>query len=378
MDLILEVADYYGFDKFYATLFPIAPDSVIGSTAAAAASAVTHNSSPTEQIVSTFRTQAPKFLKFAANWHGNKLDRYGVAPTHWFAPTEYAAESILLRDNILRQSLTLFLITTFFGWVLYLGTAWISYIFVYDHDNFNHPKFLKNQMRLEIIRGVTAIPTMTALTVPWFVAEAQGYSKLYYSLEDNGGYFYLFMQFPIFLLFTDFVIYWAHRWLHHPWVYKNLHKPHHKWIVSTPFASHAFHPVDGYVQSIAYHIFPFVFPLQKICYLGLFMFVNIWSVLIHDGEYLAHDPIINGSACHTIHHLYFNYNYGQYTTFWDRLFGTHRQPDKELFNPWEKKAGKTIKKQVVEMEHILAEVEGEDDRVYASAVTETVSVTKRR
>ena len=33
-----------------------------------------------------------------------------------------------------------------------------------------------------------------------------------------------------YLLFTDYCIYWIHRWLHLPFLYKAFHKPHHKWI----------------------------------------------------------------------------------------------------------------------------------------------------
>ena len=33
-----------------------------------------------------------------------------------------------------------------------------------------------------------------------------------------------------FLVFTDYCIYWIHRWEHHPLFYKWLHKPHHKWL----------------------------------------------------------------------------------------------------------------------------------------------------
>ena len=72
-------------------------------------------------------------------------------------------------------------------------------------------------------------------------------------------------------MFTDFGIYWIHRWEHNPMWYKWLHKPHHKWIVPTPFASYAFHPLDGYFQSIPYHLFAFVFPLHHLLYLGLFV-----------------------------------------------------------------------------------------------------------
>lgn len=100
-----------------------------------------------------------------------------------------------------------------------------------------------------------------------------------------------------FLVFTDYGIYWVHRTLHHPSIYKYVHKPHHKWLsmscfslqypsliipstVPTPFASHAFHPLDGYLQSVPYHLFIFIFPLHRWLYLGLFVFVNFWSILV--------------------------------------------------------------------------------------------------
>jgi len=86
--------------------------------------------------------------------------------------------------------------------------------------------------------------------------------------------------------------------------------------------------------------------------------------MIHDGEYVADSPIINGAACHTIHHLYFNYNYGQFTTFSDRLFGSYRKPNEELFRKETKMSKAEWSKQSKEMEKIVKEVEGSDDRAY--------------
>lgn len=71
-----------------------------------------------------------------------------------------------------------------------------------------------------------------------------------------------------------------------------------------------------------------LFPLQAV-YLSLFIFVNIWTISIHDGDYRIPDPLIcliNGAAHHVDHHLFFNYNYGQYFTLWDRLGGSYRHP----------------------------------------------------
>lgn len=198
--------------------------------------------------------------------------------------------------------------------VIYFIFASLSYVFVFDKATFNHPKYLKNQVRLEIQQTLRSLPVMAIFTVPFFLAEVRGYSKMYDTTEEGPGLWYNYLQFPLFIVFTDFFIYWIHRAEHHPRLYKHIHKPHHKWIMPTPYASHAFHPMDGYVQSVPYHIFPFIFPLQKFAYVILFVFINIWTVLIHDGEYVADSPIINGAACHTLHHLYC-----QYTLFFTTL-----------------------------------------------------------
>lgn len=251
-----------------------------------------------------------------------------------------------------------------FGLITYFIFASLSYVFVFDKKTLEHPKFLKNQISLEIKQASAALPVMAILTVPLFVAEVRGYSKLYDTSAEGPGTWYDFGQFPFFLLFTDFFIYWIHRGLHHPLIYKRLHKPHHKWIMPTPFASHAFHPFDGFAQSIPYHVFPFIFPLQKLAYVFLFVFVNFWTIMIHDGEYMADNPVINGAACHSVHHLAFNYNYGQYTTLWDRMGGSYRAPEKSMFDKETKMSQSQWQKQAAEMEKIVKEVEGEDDRTY--------------
>lgn len=91
---------------------------------------------------------------------------------------------------------------------------------------------------------------------------------------------------------------------------------------------------------------------------------TLLKLLPDDGEYVANSPIINGAACHTMHHLYFNYNYGQFTTLWDRLGGSYRQPNAELFSRESKMSKKEWERQSREMEHVVKCVEGNDDRSY--------------
>ncbi|SCV02182.1 LAMI_0G16644g1_1 [Lachancea mirantina] len=356
MDLVLEFFDAYGLDYVYAKTLPATLASHVAPQWQSVL-ALNHDVGNSTILLQDLANKAV----------GSSPEIYGYVP-YLFRMTEYTFESVLPRYNVLRQLLSLTVITTIFGWLLYLAAATFSYLFIFDKAVFNHPRYLKNQMSLEIWQAMTSIPTMVLLTVPWFLLELHGYSKLYMDIDyENHGVRQWFLEYFYFLMFTDCGIYLAHRWLHWPRVYKALHKPHHKWLVTTPYASHAFDPVDGYCQSLPYHVYPMLFPLHKVSYLILFTFVNVWTVMIHDGEYLANDPVVNGAACHTVHHLYFNYNYGQFTTLWDRLGGTYREPDRELFNKSLKKSSQTWEEQVKKMEIIKKQVEGDDDdRVYGT------------
>jgi lathosterol oxidase len=293
MDLILNVADHFVFDGLYAKVLP-------------------YNSSIPRLTTDT------RYLPF------NPQPVADLLPETAF--------SLWQRDYLPRQILSLTVITLLGIHALYFIFATLSYYYIFNHDMKHHPRFLKNQVKLEIQSSLRAFPAITALTLPWVIAEVMGYSKMYDSVDEYGwGYF--FFSIAWYLFFTDYCIYWVHRLLHHPLLYKTLHKPHHKWIIPTPFASHAFHPIDGYAQSIPYHVFPFLFPLHRKLYLALFVAVNFWSIFIHDSDMITGhflEKVINGPAHHTLHHLYFTVNYGQYFTWADRVGNSYRQPDASL------------------------------------------------
>lgn len=57
----------------------------------------------------------------------------------------------------------------------------------------------------------------------------------------------------------------------------------------TSFASHAFHPVDGFLQSVPYHLYPFLFPLNKYLYL-----VGAWGAWVAVGGWLVGGAVAGG------------------------------------------------------------------------------------
>ncbi|KAF8972110.1 fatty acid hydroxylase [Flammula alnicola] len=322
MDLVLNISDDLLLDKVYAHLVPlsaflISPEVVNSLNTTAKYLPLASSSSTWSQIVS--------HLPHPPLSHHELASLYSNAQS-------LPLVSAWPRDYIPRQVASLSVITLVGIHILYFLFASLSFKYLFNHDMMRHPRFLENQVRLEIQTSLQAFPVMTLLTLPWFQAEVMGYSKLYDGL-DTYGYFYLFASVPLYLLFTDYCIYWVHRWLHIPFIYKHIHKPHHKWIIPTPFGSHAFHPVDGYLQSVPYHLFIFIFPLHRVLYLTLFVLVNFWSIFIHDSDMVTghiFEKAINGPAHHTLHHLYFTVNYGQYFTWADRAGGSYRQPESHL------------------------------------------------
>ncbi|KAF8896561.1 fatty acid hydroxylase [Infundibulicybe gibba] len=282
MDLVLEILDEYVLDKVWAKLVPL--------------SAFAH--SP-EIFRSMNSSMSMPIITSASKW--SQMIAYLPHPDiHALSssPHQITEISAWPREYVPRQLTSLFV----------------------------------NQVKLEIQTSLRGFLGMTLLTLPWFQAEVMGYSRLY-DRWDSYGIFYAIASIPFFLFFTDYCIYWIHRWLHIPFLYKIIHKPHHKWIIPTPFASHAFHPLDGYAQSLPYHFFIFLFPLHRLTYLGLFVFVNFWSIFIHDSDMITGHPlekIINGPAHHTLHHIYFTVNYGQYFTWADRAGNSYRQPESHL------------------------------------------------
>ena len=80
-------------------------------------------------------------------------------------------------------------------------------------------------------------------------------------------------------------------------------------------------------------VFVFICPMHKQLYLFLFVMVHVWTIFIHDGDMISGswwEKYINSPAHHTLHHLYFTCNYGQYFTWADSYYESYRSPEDDL------------------------------------------------
>jgi len=83
----------------------------------------------------------------------------------------------------------------------------------------------------------------------------------------------------------------------------------------------------------------------------------VWTISIHDGEYFSSNKFINGAAHHTLHHLYFNYNYGQYFTLWDYIGGSFKMPSERQFSRITKNSPENRQKESTEVDLVKERVE---------------------
>ena len=133
------------------------------------------------------------------------------------------------RDDVLRQCISILVLTQIGACALYWIFSALSYYLIFDRRLEYHPRFLKNQIRQEIVSSMSAVPFINILTLPIFLAEVRGKSFLYTNIDDY-GWSWVAASTLLFMVWNDFLIYWIHRLEHHPSVYKFIHKPHHKWI----------------------------------------------------------------------------------------------------------------------------------------------------
>jgi lathosterol oxidase len=177
MDLVLSIADEYLLDKAWAF---VVPASVFAT--------------PSRVVNISQSSLAPIALQWKpTSWHHNLVSHLPHPPQpSIYDPSALTLVSAWPRDYIPRQLLSLSVITLIGIFCLYLLFAGLSYQYIFNHDMMKHPRFLKNQVKLEIQCSFRGFPGMTLLTLPWFQAEVRGYSKLYDSVDEYGLAYLLF------------------------------------------------------------------------------------------------------------------------------------------------------------------------------------------
>jgi sterol desaturase/sphingolipid hydroxylase (fatty acid hydroxylase superfamily) len=131
------------------------------------------------------------------------------------------------------------------------------------------------------------------------------------------------------LVWNDIHFYAIHRTLHYPTLLRAVHAAHHQSIVTTPWSTYAFHPVEalllGSVLLPPMLLWSFT-PLA----LALLPILSLTYNVIGHSNFSALPRRwrwLSNAQDHHLHHACHRGNYGFLFTFMDRLLGTQLPHD---------------------------------------------------
>jgi len=133
----------------------------------------------------------------------------------------------------------------------------------------------------------------------------------------------------LYVVLFDVYFYFAHRLFHTNLLYW-MHRHHHRSEAPDPLTAFSFHPLEGLLTGGFAIVMSWAFGLHVYSLIAANAYGIVNGVLIHSGHevfprwWFEHrvTRFVISPMFHDRHHATFHYNFGAYTTLWDRLFGT--------------------------------------------------------
>jgi sterol desaturase/sphingolipid hydroxylase (fatty acid hydroxylase superfamily) len=187
----------------------------------------------------------------------------------------------------------------------------------------------KHFFRHDILYSFGSILLAGFLTAIITLLDQLGYMKLYWDFNTH-SIVWGALQLFVLILFTDAYFYWTHRWMHHPKIYRWVHKTHHKSTDPSPLTIFAFHPLENLIEFLPFILLPMLIPI----YWPVLFLWQVLDLLNNVVGHLGYEiypknwvrlPFLKyktASTHHNMHHEQFNGNYGLYFTFWDKWMKT--------------------------------------------------------
>lgn len=152
--------------------------------------------------------------------------------------------------------------------------------------------------------------------------------------------FLIIGQFFLYFVLFDIYFYFMHRLFHTKLLYW-MHKYHHRSVVPDPLSAFSFHPLEALLTGGFVPLMVLIFHLHLYAIIAATTFGVLNSVLIHSGHEVfprwwyrkdSFSRFYLSPMFHDRHHSTYRYNFGGFTTIWDRVFGTMEPEFGERYN----------------------------------------------
>jgi sterol desaturase/sphingolipid hydroxylase (fatty acid hydroxylase superfamily) len=162
----------------------------------------------------------------------------------------------------------------------------------------------------------------------WFLVD-RGYARILDTPMSWSTLGTIAWQFAVYFVLFDVYFYFLHRLMHTRALYW-MHKVHHRSTAPNPLSAFSFHPLEGLLTGGFVPLMVFFFDLHVYAIIAVNLYGVISSVLVHSGHEIfprgwyrkAASRYYISPMYHDRHHSTYRFNFGAFTTVWDRLFGT--------------------------------------------------------
>ncbi|XP_052281980.1 fatty acid hydroxylase domain-containing protein 2-like isoform X2 [Dreissena polymorpha] len=253
------------------------------------------------------------------HWHIHNL--WGATGSFWQNNWDCIYEKWGRDNEIIFGCIGTFLVTTCVFW---LGNAFFLVLDVYgipqslqkykiqENVEFEMSKLWKAIRVVLVNHFIVGLPFCLGIT---FTYQMRGCSFS----GELPTFHWVLLEILVFSLVEEFFFYYTHRLLHHPKLYKQIHKRHHEWTAPIGIVSIYAHPLEHLISNV---LPPALGPLLMGSHISTtwlwFSLALMSTTIAHCGYHL---PLLPSPEAHDYHHLKFNQNFGVLGVL-DRLHGT--------------------------------------------------------
>jgi lathosterol oxidase len=229
-----------------------------------------------------------------------------------------------------------------FWYTIFATSMWIGFYWVFERwlksRRIGQRKLEAKRVAWEIAYSIRSMILFGVTAGLVAIAYLSGWTQIYLNPAEY-GWPWLAGSVVMLVFAHDTYFYWTHRAMHHPWLFRRVHRIHHLSLNPTPWAAYSFSVPEAFVQAGVVPLMIFLIPLNPLALFTFGIYRHFFSVLGHSGveifpKWFMRSGLgwfFNTNTHHHQHHEVFNANYGLYFNFWDRLMGTNHARYEERF-----------------------------------------------
>jgi Delta7-sterol 5-desaturase len=165
---------------------------------------------------------------------------------------------------------------------------------------------------------------------------------------ESASWWVIALEYAAYFFGFDTWFYWLHRLMHKEPIYKWVHKLHHYSTSPNLLTTASVTPLESLINGGWVPLFLTMFTVHTETLIFILPTNLIMGPYVHSGyEFFPRwwnkswvTKWFITATFHDQHHKYFNWNFGGYTTIWDRLCGTMRAKFEADFEQLKSRAGK--------------------------------------